>query len=176
MGLTWGAFARRFGNKRTLFTRAMQGPICRVGDLLDEPSGRDDLKDLLERLRSRLWQRWPSRMQYCLATARAERDHEPDELVSGKEWCRCSGRSTTMARRRRTPPDARAPASDPLNEPKQALFMGSSPSPAVVCQDEHANREAAVQRRAADAADAADATGAAPGKPGQVGCHGNAPT
>jgi hypothetical protein len=59
---------------------------------------------------------------------------------------------------------------------KQALFMGSSTSPAVACQDEHAYRNAVIQRRAADAADAADATGAAPGKPGQVGCHGNAPT
>jgi hypothetical protein len=74
-----GAIARRFDDKRTLFTRAMQGPPC-VSDLRDPQAAGEDLRGLLERLRSGLWQRWPLRLQHGLATATAGPDHEPDAL------------------------------------------------------------------------------------------------
>lgn len=81
VGLTWGAIARRFGDKRTLFTRAMAGPVCGPGDLEREHAGGADLSGLLERLRCRLWERWLLRLQYRLATATVEQGHEPDELL-----------------------------------------------------------------------------------------------
>jgi len=83
VGLTWGAIALRFGSKRALFTQAMGGPVCSPGDLNREQAGGEDLPGLLEELRSRLWERWPLRLQYCLATATAtaDQDHEPDALL-----------------------------------------------------------------------------------------------
>jgi hypothetical protein len=42
---------------------------------------RHQLPGLLGRLRSRLWERWPLRLQYCLATATTEQDQPSDELL-----------------------------------------------------------------------------------------------
>jgi AcrR family transcriptional regulator len=81
VGLTWGAIALRFGDKRTLFMQAMAGPVCSPGDHERDQAASADLPGMLERLRSRLCERWPLRLQVRLATAPAGQDHEPDELL-----------------------------------------------------------------------------------------------
>lgn len=81
VGLTWGAIALRFGDKRTLFKHAMGGTVCSPGGLEREQAGNEDLPGLLERLRSRMWERWPQRLQYCLAAAALDQDHEPDKSL-----------------------------------------------------------------------------------------------
>lgn len=81
VGLTWAAIALRFGNKRTLFKHAMGGPLCSSGEIEREREGSADLPGLLERLRSRLWEQWPLRLQYCLATATTDQAHRSDELL-----------------------------------------------------------------------------------------------
>ena len=83
VGLTWGAIALRFGDKRSLFLRAMAGPERGT----DEPGCgqgvRTDLEGLLAGVRLVLWERWPLRLQYRLATMTAGRDEELDSLVQG---------------------------------------------------------------------------------------------
>jgi AcrR family transcriptional regulator len=83
VGLTWGAIALRFGDKRSLFLRAMAGPDRGT----DEPSCgqgvRTDLEGLLAGVRTVLWERWPLRLQYRLATMTAGRDEELDGLAQG---------------------------------------------------------------------------------------------
>lgn len=81
VGLTWGAIALRFGDKRALFTHAMGGPVCSPGDLEREQAASADLPGMLERLRSRLWERWPLRLQVRLAATEDGPDDEPDRLV-----------------------------------------------------------------------------------------------
>jgi len=83
VGLTWGAIALRFGNKRSLFLRAMAGPERGT----DEPGCgqgvRTDLEGLLAGVRLDLWERWPLRLHHRLATMTAGRDEELDSLVQG---------------------------------------------------------------------------------------------
>ena len=81
VGLTWGAIALRFSDKRALFTHAMGGPVCGPTDFELDQAGTGDLPSLLQQLRSRLWERWPLRLQYCLATPNADQGPEPDELM-----------------------------------------------------------------------------------------------
>ncbi len=81
VGLTWGAIALRFGDKRKLFSRAMAGPILGPGERPCEPAPGADLRGLLEGLRSHLWEWWPQRLQYRLATKTVDLDSEPDGLV-----------------------------------------------------------------------------------------------
>jgi AcrR family transcriptional regulator len=77
VGLTWGAISLRFGNKASLFAHAMAGP--------DEPApplgAAADLPNLLERLRTYLWQRWPRCLQLRLAARTAGPADEVDGLV-----------------------------------------------------------------------------------------------
>jgi AcrR family transcriptional regulator len=81
VGLTWGAIALRFGDKRSLFQRAMAG---RQHDRDAGPAaGASDLRGLLVRLRAELWARWPLRLQYRLATMAAGGDDEIDALLHG---------------------------------------------------------------------------------------------
>jgi AcrR family transcriptional regulator len=84
VGLTWGAIALRFGDKRSLFERAMAGPDRGTGEPRcgQERSGTD-LEGLLARVRTLLWARWPLRLQYRLATLTAGRDDELERLVHG---------------------------------------------------------------------------------------------
>ena len=81
VGLTWGAIALRFGDKRSLFLRAMAGPDRGT----DEPGCglgvRTDLEGLLAGVRTVLWERWPLRLQYRLATMTPGRDEELDGLA-----------------------------------------------------------------------------------------------
>ena len=82
VGLTWGAIALRFGDKRSLFLRAMAGPDRGT----DEPGcgqgvRKDNLEGLLAGVRTVLWERWPLRLQYRLATMTAGRDEELDRLA-----------------------------------------------------------------------------------------------
>ena len=81
VGLSWGAIARRFESKRQLFRQAMSGPMFGPGNTGPESAaGMDtDLPGLLERLRSDLWERWPQRLQYRLATHSPEPSAEPGE-------------------------------------------------------------------------------------------------
>lgn len=79
VGLTWGAIALRFGNKRNLFALAMAGPAvpsCKQEDMADLPS-------LLAHLSTHLWVRWPSRLQVRLAALESGPDSEADDLVVG---------------------------------------------------------------------------------------------
>jgi AcrR family transcriptional regulator len=81
VGLTWAAIANRFGDKRSLFLRAMAGP--ERGEERDfERAGSMDLPGLLERVRTDLWTRWPLRLQYRLAPVASGPDDEAEELVS----------------------------------------------------------------------------------------------
>lgn len=81
VGLTWGAIALRFDDKRSLFARAMTGPVFSPAELACEPAGGAELRRLLERLRSHLWERWPRRLQVRLAMQTADPDGEPDSLL-----------------------------------------------------------------------------------------------
>jgi AcrR family transcriptional regulator len=84
VGLTWGAIALRFSDKQSLFQRAMAGPDRGRGEPRcgQERSGTD-LQGLLARVRILLWERWPLRLQYRLATMTAGRDDELERLVHG---------------------------------------------------------------------------------------------
>jgi AcrR family transcriptional regulator len=76
VGLTWGAIALRFGSKQALFDRAMTTPVHEPEDLARGRVGGEDLRCLLERLRTRLWERWPLRLQLRLAGTAAIDDGE----------------------------------------------------------------------------------------------------
>ena len=80
VGLTWGAIVLRFSDKRELFMRAMARPDPKSCEQFSQ-EGAADLSDLLERLRSRLWEQWPLRLQYRLAVPEADHDSEPDGIV-----------------------------------------------------------------------------------------------
>ena len=84
VGLTWGAIALRFADKQSLFQRAMAGPHRGTGEpgCGQERSGLD-LKGLLARVRTLLWERWPLRLQYRLATLTSGRDDELEGFVHG---------------------------------------------------------------------------------------------
>src|SRR4030095_4874175 len=82
VGLTWGAIALRFRDKRELFRRAMARPHAESGELEFERAGPAELPGLLERLRSHLWEQWPLRLQYRLAMPGADHDSEPDGIVA----------------------------------------------------------------------------------------------
>jgi AcrR family transcriptional regulator len=83
VGLTWGAIALRFRDKRELFTRAMAGPHPECCELELGNTSDADLPGLLERLMSHLRELWPLRLQYRLAMPLADQDSEPDGLVEG---------------------------------------------------------------------------------------------
>jgi AcrR family transcriptional regulator len=83
VGLTWGAIALRFNDKRELFRRAMARPNAKSCELELEQAGAADLPGLLERVRSYLWEQWPRRLQYRLAMPSTDQDREPDRLVEG---------------------------------------------------------------------------------------------
>jgi AcrR family transcriptional regulator len=82
VGLTWGAIALRFNDKRELFRRAMARPSPKSCELELEQAGAADLPGLLERVRSHLWEQWPRRLQYRLAMP-LDQDSEPDRLAQG---------------------------------------------------------------------------------------------
>ena len=67
VGLTWGALAFRFGDKRELFRRAM----LQAADAGPSPGvlASRDLRSVLEHARTFLWEHWPRRLQYRLAEA-----------------------------------------------------------------------------------------------------------
>jgi AcrR family transcriptional regulator len=82
VGLTWGAIALRFGDKQSLFQRAMAVPERGTG-LPGCGQGDDsDLEGLLTRVRTALWERWPLRLQYRLATLTTD-DDELEGFVHG---------------------------------------------------------------------------------------------
>jgi AcrR family transcriptional regulator len=83
VGLTWGAIALRFHDKRELFRRAMAALDPKSCELECKQAGGTDLPGLLERLRSHLWEQWPLRLQYRLAMSAADEDSDPDRLVKG---------------------------------------------------------------------------------------------
>jgi len=80
VGLTWAAIANRFGDKRSLFLRAMAGPE-RGADPVFARAGSMDLPGLLERVRTDLWARWPLRLQYRLAAVASDPDDEAEDTV-----------------------------------------------------------------------------------------------
>ena len=80
VGLTWGAIALRFGDKRSLFQRAMAGRQRGAEQPVRGTVGAD-LPGLLVRLHTELWERWPPHLQYRLATMTPGRDDEMDALV-----------------------------------------------------------------------------------------------
>jgi AcrR family transcriptional regulator len=82
VGLTWGAIALRFSDKRSLFQRAMTGPERSTAEPACGQAGGADLAGLLAGARSALWERWPRRLQYRLATTTAGRDDELEGLVA----------------------------------------------------------------------------------------------
>jgi AcrR family transcriptional regulator len=95
VGLTWGALALRFGDKRSLFMRAMawrpdgrDAPAC----VQDE---RADLPELLMRLRADVCERWPTELQVRLASTAADFAQERADLkcrlVSALEAQACRG-------------------------------------------------------------------------------------
>lgn len=81
VGLTWGAIVLRIDDKRSLFAREMTGPVLSPGELACELAGSPELRHLLERLRSHLWERWPWRLQVRLAMKTASPDDEPASLL-----------------------------------------------------------------------------------------------
>ena len=81
VGLTWGAIALRFTDKRGLFRQAMGGPIVGPGDVDCQQAAGADLPGLLERLRLYLWEQWPLHLQYRMAMPTADQDGEPGRLV-----------------------------------------------------------------------------------------------
>ena len=83
VGLTWGAIALRFGDKRSLFQRAMAEPDHRTGEPQREQGSGTDLEGLLAWVRNLLWERWPLRLQYRLATPTAGCDDELEGVVHG---------------------------------------------------------------------------------------------
>jgi AcrR family transcriptional regulator len=87
VGMTWGAIALRFGDKASLFQRAMAGPERGAGPPTCEVEGRPqrgaDLGSLMDWVRTLLWERWPLRLQYRLGTMTAGGDHELEGLVQG---------------------------------------------------------------------------------------------
>jgi AcrR family transcriptional regulator len=84
VGLTWGAIALRFGDKQSLFQRAMAGSVRGTVEpgCTQERSGMD-LEGLLARVRTLLWERWPLRLQYRLGTMTAGADDELEGFVHG---------------------------------------------------------------------------------------------
>src|SRR6185369_4752881 len=81
VGLTWGAIALRFGDKRSLFQRAMAGPDHGTGEPGCRQGRGADLEGLLAWARTLLWERWPLRLQYRLGTMTAGPDDELEGFV-----------------------------------------------------------------------------------------------
>ncbi len=78
VGLTWGAIALRFGDKRELFTQAMTTPVHLPGEPACTLVGAADLPSLVQWLRSHLWERWPLRLQMRLQMRLAETSDHAD--------------------------------------------------------------------------------------------------
>lgn len=83
VGLTWGAIARRFYDKRGLFQRAMAVSLETLDALEHEFAGGSDVVGLLDRIRAHLWERWPERLQLRLATSADAADGESKAL---RDW------------------------------------------------------------------------------------------
>jgi AcrR family transcriptional regulator len=83
VGLTWGAIALRFGDKRSLFQRAMAGPEHGAVEPGCGHGRGADLEGLLAWARALLWERWPLRLQYRLGTMTAGPDDELEGFVHG---------------------------------------------------------------------------------------------
>lgn len=81
VGLTWGAIAMRFSDKRELFRRAMAGPADNACEIESRHAAGAGLQGLLERLRSYVAEQWPLRLHCRLATPADQPDDEPDRLV-----------------------------------------------------------------------------------------------
>ena len=92
VGLSWPALVLRFGGKQALFRRAISDPIRRPFETGSMAEGTD-LREMLERLRSRLSEQWPMQLQYRLAMGPAE-GHSSDALT---DWL--SATLATQARR-----------------------------------------------------------------------------
>jgi len=80
VGLTWGAIAIRFGDKETLFRRAMDIRAVATGHA-SEAGAAADLPTLLRHLWASLAELWPRRLQYRLAAAIPAFPDEPPALV-----------------------------------------------------------------------------------------------
>ncbi len=89
VGLTWGAIALRFGSKQALFNRAMTAPVHEPEAPASGPANAENLRCLLERLRTRLWERWPLRLQLRLAATTSvddgERERPEHQLAAALE-------------------------------------------------------------------------------------------
>ena len=57
----------------------MTAPAHEPEDTACGPAEEEDLRRLLQRLRARLWERWPLRLQLRLAASAAADDGERDE-------------------------------------------------------------------------------------------------
>jgi|GEM_PF-2137328 len=80
VGLTWGAIALRFGDKETLFRRAMDTRPVAAGYAIPT-SAMADLPALLRDLWESLAELWPRRLQYRLAAAIPAFPDEPPVCV-----------------------------------------------------------------------------------------------
>jgi AcrR family transcriptional regulator len=78
VGLTWGAIAFRFGRKRWLFARAMSAAPDSPADAAAAIDAPAPLACVLRRLRARLAEQWPLRLQCRLAAAGTDHDDGAD--------------------------------------------------------------------------------------------------
>ena len=80
VGLTWGAIALRFGDKETLFRRALDTRPDATSQATG-PGATADLQPLLRNLWADLAELWPRRLQYRLAVAIPAFPDEPPGFV-----------------------------------------------------------------------------------------------
>ena len=81
VGLTWGAIALRFGSKGQLFREAMAGPLLDPAGIACEAAAGADLPNLIEQLRCQVWERWPQRLHYRLATRAPDPEGAPERQL-----------------------------------------------------------------------------------------------
>ncbi len=81
VGLTWGAIALRFGDKRSLFRRALARSQPGTDRSMRKAASSADLPTLLARLHTELCERWPRRLQFRLAMMVPGPDEELEALV-----------------------------------------------------------------------------------------------
>ena len=79
VGLSWPALVLRFGGKQALFRRAISDLVARPFEAGSMAEGTD-LREMLERLRSQLSERWPMQLQCRLAMGPAD-GHSSDALT-----------------------------------------------------------------------------------------------
>jgi AcrR family transcriptional regulator len=80
IGLSWPAIVLRFGSKWELFRRAVIEPMRRL-EQSDAPGHADDLRELLERARAALAERWLLQLHCRLAAAGTGTDAADDRWM-----------------------------------------------------------------------------------------------